>query len=726
MSQHNRKAKSIYRPARLWWLLGILVALGVAAYINSFDVPFVFDDLVSVQRNGAVRFAEVNWNPLGGRAILYVTFIFNYLLSGQEVWSYHLVNLVFHLLNGLMLFFIAENIFKRIENDQTRSRLYALFASGIFLVHPVQTESVTYISSRSELLSTAFYLAGVLLFVKWPERRIGFLFSILVSLPFLFALGAKETAISLPATLWLYDFIFLSGGELRPMLSRWRFYVTFFVGGIAAAYYLATYTLRDAIGSGLPNNLSSRDYFLTQLRVIVRYVYLLFFPVGLNLDYDFRPSHSLFEPTVIASFLLLAGIAVVAWIIRKRSPVLSFSIFWFFLTLAPTSSVVPIEDVIFEHRLYLPLVGVCLSGPLLFVFISKRLGSAFGLKYQANAYGVVFLALLSIGTIMRNQVWRDDVRLWSDVASKSPYKARPHNALVFSYYKKAQYQQAIDAVRKAMKLIPDPAGFADSLGNMYFRTGQYEAAIEVFKNAIPLTPPDRLAMEYNNLGVAYLWDWQATAGQIQDAVAFANLKQRLLVPAREAFLASLKIDPGLFTALDSYINVSSDLGLRDELEAKALAELESKDDFNNLYMAGKIAFLRGNYSRSDEFFERAEKLKDTEKLLYFNHAYSLDALKQKDGAIAKYLQAIRIDPIFIEAHHNLARIYMERQEYDKAIDHFSEVLRYDPKHIYANLNLAKIYGALGNKSLAKDYLTTVLSSSPGNQTAVEIWQQLGL
>jgi tetratricopeptide (TPR) repeat protein len=162
-----------------------------------------------------------------------------------------------------------------------------------------------------------------------------------------------------------------------------------------------------------------------------------------------------------------------------------------------------------------------------------------------------------------------------------------------------------------------------------------------------------------------------------------------------------------------------------EVEAAATERLKTKENFNDTYTLAKVAFNRDDFARADEYFEKAEKLNKDFKLTYFNHGYALVQLMQDDRAIAKYLQAIRIDPIFIEAHHNLGQIYLRHNEFDKAAEAFTEVLRQDPKHVSSNLYLARVYIAKGDKTLARTYLRTVLDVSPGDQQAAQLWQQLG-
>src|SRR5438105_3710044 len=156
------------RRVRLWVAFGILLATALGAYCTSFSAPFVFDDLLTIQKNTGVRFGEFGWNLLGARSVLYLTFTLNSIWSGQSVWSYHLVNFLLHVLNGLLIFLLAEQMFRHVEPEGQRCRIYAVLAAVFFLVHPVQTESVTYVSSRSELLSAFFYLSGFLLFTYWP------------------------------------------------------------------------------------------------------------------------------------------------------------------------------------------------------------------------------------------------------------------------------------------------------------------------------------------------------------------------------------------------------------------------------------------------------------------------------------------------------------------------------------------------------------------------------
>ena len=745
MSKKSRRPEvDAVRPAT-WLLLAGLVVLGVIAYCNSFGAPLVFDDLLSIQKNPGVRFGEFGRDPFAGRWLLYVTYTLNYMWTGQDVWSYHLVNLVLHLLDGILIFFVALRIFERAIGVGRRQRIWAFLAAGFFLVHPVQTEAVTYISQRSEMLSAIFFIAAFWIFVRWPENKIGILLSLIIAIPFLLALSSKETAISLPAMMFLYDFIFISDGSIRAMASRWTFYATYLLGGVAVGYYLVTVTLRQSVGPTLQGHLSSSHYFYTELRVMTRYVYLIFLPIGQRLDYNYRPSASFLEPSVVLSFLFISAILVFAWRIRSKHKVFSFSIFWFFLALAPTSSFLPIQDVIFEHRLYLPLVGVCLAFPILMDLISTQAQSRYRLAISAGAASVVALSLLTAGALIRNYVWGDEVRLWEEGVEKTPQSGRAYDGLMWAYFKQGKYDEAIKTMNKAIQVIPESArDLRETLANLFLKTGKYDDAIAIFKESAEYagSNKDRAAMEWNNVGAAYLYKWnqlQAERSRTEmSEQTFAERRDQILIPASEAFLKASETDLGATAYLDSYINTLFYMQNTDPVVSKSLANPNIRESYRDLYIVGKYAFLKGMQAvdekrdgtdfllKAVEFFEAAEKLNKTERLLYFNHAFALNALGKQDDAIAKYLQAIRIDPIFSEAHLNLGLIYMYRKDYPKAVDHISEILRFDPNNRSANLNLGRINCAQGDRTAAKEHLQMVLGANVNDSDALQVWQQCGL
>ena len=348
-------------------------------------------------------------------------------------------------------------------------------------------------------------------------------------------------------------------------------------------------------------------------------------------------------------------------------------------------------------------------------------------------YSCVILAAFVAGTVMRNYVWDDEVRLFTDVVGKSPHKDRPYNHLAWAYYKRGEYDRAAAVLEDGEENLADKgADLWDTLTNIYLKQGKYDKAIDVIKKETRMFTGYRQALAYNNLGAAYLYIWTDLQNRrnLLSLAEFESKKEEILGPSADAYARALEIEPEMSSSLDSYINVMCWRGRGNELISRASGQLTSTQDklklFSALYTYGKVAFNMADYAAADVYFERAEQAKDNVKIVYFNHGYALNALKRDDRAIAKYTQAIRIEPIFVEAHNNLGLIYVSRKEYDKAIEAFSQVLRFAPAHVDAHLQLASIYAIQGKRGLAREQLVAALAIQPGNEQAEAMMRQLGL
>jgi tetratricopeptide (TPR) repeat protein len=705
----------------------ILILLAFVAYADSLYAPFVFDDLTAIQHNRSVRFFSFDLKEmLRTRSLLYPTFAFNQWLGGENVFGYHVVNLLLHIINGLLVFAIARRIYAGLrpspyplpEGEGTAS-LYATLAAAFFIVHPVQTEAVTYISERSELSSKLVFLCGLLFFMILPEEKIGFFTAIPVLFFTALGVGFKETAVTLPAIIFLYDYIFLAKGKLRNLLSRWPFYLALLICTTAGAYVFWDILKRPLVEVGEPGTMPKWNYFLTSLRVTVRFLRLIVLPTGQNLDYDFPAILSAKDPALLASVLLISALLIMASRWRTRRPVFAFSIFWFFIVLIPTSGVVAIPDVIFEHRLYVGLAGVALSFPL----VLEPLGLL--LRARVVRVATVILAALLVATIARNYVWADSVRLFSDEVEKSPHKIRAYINLTFEYMKRGQETDAVSVVNAGLKNAPAyRVSLLDTMGNLYLRMGKPAAAIQYF------TPSGEeavqhglqssfIASSFNNLGAAYI-----ALAKTYDALHLDARRQALL-RAREAFQKSLERQ-GDVGVLNSLVNVSQQLGEAGTLEDDLRKKLASNPkDFNNLYMLATLLSLQNRYLQSIEFFRRAEEQSTTSEMLHFNYGFALSKAGQTDRAIDEYVQALRIDPIFNEAHYNLALLYLQKADYNSAVDQLNDVVSIETANVPANLKLAEIYAYERKLSLARQYLQQVLKQAPQDREALSLLAKIG-
>jgi hypothetical protein len=344
---------------------GIVAVTILIAYSNTFTASFHFDDTASIEENHLIK--RVTMDNLidifkGVRPVVYLSIMLNYQLSGLHVVGWHIFNIAFHIANSFLVYLLISRTLSLptlAEQYADKAKRMALFAALLFAVHPIQTEAVTYIISRTELLATFFYLAAFLLFIQGTQKRtslyyIGVFFSALLST------GSKEWAVTLPAMLMLYDYMFLSERNVKNVLSHWKAFAL-----AALPWGLIAYNLNLTSGTSVGFNVSTTSgitpvsYLLTSFNVLWTYVRLLFLPINQNLDYDYPIAKTLFEFPTLLSFLgHIAVVGVSFWLYKKRGWLLiPFGVAWFYIALSPVQSFVPIIDAIFEHRLYMPSIG---------------------------------------------------------------------------------------------------------------------------------------------------------------------------------------------------------------------------------------------------------------------------------------------------------------------------------------------------------------------------------
>jgi hypothetical protein len=517
----------------------LLVAAATAlAYSNTFAVPFQFDDN-GLLRNPALRALGSLWPPRGARWVGDVTFALNHRLGGWDVAGYHAVNLAVHLANGLLVYALAATTLRtpggRAAAGPLLRRWLPLAAAATFSLHPLATQAVTYVVQRYASLATLLFLAALVLHVRArlaaggevPRRARA---AVLHGLSVLAAVGAmrtKEIAFTLPAVALAHELLFLRGPRRRLLLLLPLAATAVLVplGHVPGPAELGRATAEtDAIPRSV--------YLLTQARVVATYLRLLVLPVGQNLDHDVALSRSILDAGVLPSMGVLAGVcAAAAWALvaarragRLPGVLVFFGTTWFFVTLTVESSVIPIRDVMFEHRVYLPAVGASL------VFATGLLAAVEALRLpgppalQCAAALLVTAGPLGVATHARNGVWRDELTLWSDVVAKSPGKARPHNYLGIALAERGAKDEAIAHFRAALRLQPWYADALLNLGNMYRERGDFQGALRLYERAVLVAP--KMAAAHNNAGGMY-----EAAGRREDAV--------------RAYREALRLSPGM-------------------------------------------------------------------------------------------------------------------------------------------------------------------------------------
>ncbi len=476
LSQPNKSAAT---PSDFpWWPVIAAAASFVLVWIvygPALNGPFVFDDRFQVFLNperATIPFLQ--WIR-SSRPLLLSTFWLNYQAGGTAPFGYHAVNILLHFAASAAVGFSLAKLLDLSGLPRVKSTGFALFGAALFLLHPLQTESVSYVISRSEPLSILLYFSAFALYLYRPEGPIGWGRAAAIALLFVAGLSTKEHTITLPALLLLTDFYFRPG-EFRKRLRIYALLAVVAAGGLV---WVAS-TLRQSNSAGLNlESLTPATYAFTQGRMIWNYVRLFFLPVGQNLDPDIPVSHSLMDHGAIFAWAALLAAVGVAWLYRKTWPLASYGFLVFLLLLAPTSSIIPILDVFAEHRLYLPFIGLALVA----IDILRRVKAS-----QATWVCIAILAVCSVLTFQRNQLWGDPILLWTDAVSKSPRKARPNFQLAHAYFEKQQCAKALpyfeaagDVDKRNIRMLIDWAMTYECLG-------RYEEGLAKLQQADALVP----------------------------------------------------------------------------------------------------------------------------------------------------------------------------------------------------------------------------------------------
>jgi Tfp pilus assembly protein PilF len=466
-------------PSWLWPFAGALM-IALVAYWPALNGPFIFDDIhLPFNDPNAATAGPRLW--LGGvRPLLMLTYWINFLVSGTHAISYHVGNLLLHALTAVLVFFILRRLLD-LANIQLDHRLSALFGAGLFLLHPLQTESVAYVAGRSEVVAGLFYAAAWLVFLNHFKAPTTVWTAIQIMLLTGAGLLGKESAISVPAILFLTDLYWNPATLGQQVRSRLKLYVPILAGGFLAALYILR-GLASATSAGFGvTGLTPATYALTQCRVILTYIRLFIFPVGQNGDWGLPFFHSLTDGGAWIYVLAMAGfIALIAWTCR-RAKLLSFGLLVFLVLLLPTSSVVPIKDAIAERRVYVPIIGLILASIWALDFFRPRMQT-----FRTIAACVLVLAAAL--TFERNEVWSSDLLLWQDSAKKSPLNGRAHMGLGDAYLVRGRCADAAKEFEAVQRYEGPSDEMTTNLAASYQCNHQTDLALKTLRGVVARRP----------------------------------------------------------------------------------------------------------------------------------------------------------------------------------------------------------------------------------------------
>ena len=481
-----------------------LALLAAVAYGGALRGPFVFDDVPQLQLNPHLQY-PASWLPGGaGHAVLpnrsfgYLTFALNQRVAGLDAAAFRAVNVAIHLANALLVYLLVVLAFRtpRIQGSvlASQAQAVALVAAALFVSHPLQSQAVTYVVQRFTSLATLLYLVAVVLYLRWrletwsgerirPVAVAAFLGSIAAAL---LAMRTKEIAFTLPFVALATELALFG----RPTRRAWALLGPLLAVALIVPMSLLPAGARNlgdapaATGTGAPGLVA---YLWTQATVVPQYLRLLVAPVGQSLDHDVPLARGLLDPGVVPSLALLAAIAaLLAWMVRAASRerldpaalVVALGLTWFFAAQG-VEILVPLADVMVEHRVYLPSVGFFVAVATAGAALAARLAPG----RFARAYVVAGLVLatgLALATRERNRVWGDEVALWTDVVAKGPGNARGHLNLGATLYERGRVDEAIPEIRRAVELRPGWAEAHLALAAAYTAKGWRDRATTEF------------------------------------------------------------------------------------------------------------------------------------------------------------------------------------------------------------------------------------------------------
>jgi tetratricopeptide (TPR) repeat protein len=695
----------------------VIAFAALAVYHNSFSGSFVFDDALSITDNQTIRHLWPIWRVLSppsgsaqtvsGRPMVNLSLAVNYAFGGTAVWGYHALNLGIHILAGLTLFGVVR---RTLLQSSLRGRFgraalpLALTAAVIWTIHPLQTESVTYVVQRAESLMGLFYLLTVYCFIRGAESRAPGIWYTLSVATCLLGMASKEVMVSAPLMVLLYDRTFVGGSLRKAWERRRRLYI-----GLAGTWLLlgclvvGTHNRNGTAGFG--TGVAWWAYALTQFRAIVLYLKLSIWPHPLVFYYGVYPVEHIAEVALDGLIVLvLMGGTLIG---LRRWPAIGFVGCWFFGILALTSSVLPVPlQPIAEHRMYLPLAAVV---TLVVMGIYTLIGWRSVVVCLAAAVGLGGL------TVQRNEDYRSEQAIWSDTVAKCPGNPWAHSHLGEALASQGKVAEAIQQYKEAVRLKPNYEEAYNNLGMALASQGKVSEAIQQYEAAVRMNP--NYATAHNNLGLA-LADEGKVAEAIQQYEAALRLRikpdsatvhnnlglalasQGKIAEAIAEYTEALRVNPEL-------AEVHSNLGLALADEGQVAEAIQQYDEALRINpelaqahsSLGLALADQGRVAEAFEQFEQALRIKPDSAETHDNFGIALARQGRMPEAIEQFEQVLRIKPDSAPTHHNLANALLLQGKVSEAIVQYREALRLRPDLSPALYKLAWILATDGNANV---------------------------
>lgn len=606
-----------------------IIFIGSIIYFNSLDNPFAFDDYSSIINNEDIKKSTIFSDFNRPRYIAVITLALNYRISELSTLSYHIFNTIIHIINAILVYYLI-NLIINILWSQTGTTIHpaiSIITSLLFLTHPVQTQAVTYIVQRMASLATLFALASIFYYLKFRNlKKTKSLYCILSLIFCLLAYKTKENTITLPLLLLMLELILLKNiSKIKTKIFYLLPYLILTIV-IPLSFINLNTPLSDLFSdlsqiSAQTQTIPRTQYLLTEFQVITTYTRLLLFPINQTIDYYYPLSNSFFELKTFLSFILIILLLTTSFILIKKHPCVSIGLFWFFIFLLVESSIIPIRDVIFEHRLYLPSIGFFFS----FTYIILYIADKYKFEKLALAFFIIVIIVLCASTYYRNVIWGDEVALWQDAMNKFPQNARAISNLGTALARNNLCKEAIEQLQKALTLNDKDPNTWYNLAFCYKKLKLPYQAITAYKKVLELKP-----------------DYQKASVDI----AMIYIAQRRNIEAYNVLIEAIKYHP--------------------------------EHPYNNALLANALCEM-GNIEKSIIDFEKAVLIGLDYPDIFFNYAICLLEHNKIQESRKNLFRAVRLNPKDIEAMYFIGLTYFQEKDYEKSKYYFNIYLENSPK-----------------------------------------------
>ena len=650
--------------------LALIIILGFAVYANSIKGEFIWDDEFLVQDNVYIR----NWSHISKlftenigagageifhfyRPLQMITYMIDYSIGGLNAKIYHFTNILLHISAALAIFWLMNILYK--------DNFLSLFTGILFVVHPIHTEAVSYVSGRADSLAALFTLLCFIFYIKYlnSESKSA---TILTVSSYVLAILSRENSLILPVLILLYHYAFKEKIRIKRFLP---------ILSITFIYILLRFT---AINVLLPHT-SSISKLLQRIPgffvAITNYIKLLFLPFHLHMEYG-KNLFGLNNARAISGILIFFFLLFYAFKKRKGDNLIFFSVLWFFIALLPQSNIYPINAYMAEHWLYLPSIGFFLILARAFSFLYKR-----GSRIVAALSIAGLLAFYSYLTIRQNEYWQEPISFYEMTLKYAPHSTKVYTNLGTAYSDIGKKKEAIELYKKALEINPESAKIYNSLGTVYSNIGKKYEAVEAYKKAIEIDPRDAKAC--NNLGNVY-----NEIGKKEEAIplyekaieidpvyikAYSNLGGLYLGTGKKEkaillFKKVIEIDPGNAGSYNNLGIAYIDIGKNEEAIPMFKKAIEADPCYANAYNnLGKVYGDTGKKDEAIQMFKKAIEIDPGYAHAYNNLGNAYNDMGRTEEAIASYRKALEANPNYDAVYNNLAIIYYYQKQYDLAI-----------------------------------------------------------